>query len=156
MKKKLLLVLGIVLLLLVGAYFLWPVLDAQLMKIPMNNAVAELSNTDAEALAACFTSDATLLMTQSEAPVPVKEVIDTTMPMLKNAQENMPVISFKGFNDLRREGNKARAGFSALVQVEGVPVKYNGIVTLQRSSLFSWKIAVIGIYDFSPHDIMSE
>lgn len=156
MKKKLLLLAGIILLLVVGAYFLWPVLDAHLMKIPMNNAVAALSKTDAEALSACFTPDARLLMTQSQTPIPVKEVIDTAMPMLKNSQSEMPAMTFRGFNNLQREGKQARAGFTVLVQVEGAPVKYNGIVALQRSGIFNWKIAEIGIYDLSPDDIMSK
>ena len=156
MKKKLLLLVGIIMLLAVAGYLLWPVVDSYLMKTTMTNAVAALSNADEKALTACFTADARLLMAQSEFPVPIKTVIRNTIPMLKYAKQDMPSIVFQGFNNMQRQGNQARAGFTVLVQVYDKPVVTHGVVALRRMGIFSWKISEIGIYDLSKDMIMGE
>ena len=155
MKKLLIPVVAIVIL-AVLVIFVWPLVDAQLMQIPMSNGVAALSRGDTKALAESFTPDARILLSQGEVPVPVKEVIRISEPMLQRAKSEMPSMQFTGYNNLQRRGKQAQAGFTVAVQFHDKPVTYRGIVTLQRSGLFNWKIDEIGIYDLTPTQVFGE
>ncbi|HEX2948844.1 MAG TPA: hypothetical protein VHV83_04645 [Armatimonadota bacterium] len=148
MKKSIWVILGILAVLVIVRTLVWPVIDRELMTIPMTDGITAVQNTNMPGMRNCFTSDA--LIGIEEKDVAVATVLNVAEPMMKEHKDVGP-LRFGGYDHLRALGNVAMADFTVFYDHQGddipyrsVPVRITGQVTLERVSVFSWKIKHIG------------
>lgn len=134
--------------LLLGALVVWPLVDGELMKIPMTDGLAALRRGNLPAVRACFTPNAVAFSRDRE--MPITQLLDAYASEIEG-DKGTGSYRFGGYTHLLKQGNTALADFTVYyylndddVPYRNVPIKRTGKVMLVRDGFFSWKIARIG------------
>ena len=138
-----------VLAVLVGIFIVWPIVDMELMKIPMTDGVSALRKKDVATLRKSFTPDAIVFVGNEQ--VPVTTVLDQLEKMLATYPVEMGSFRFAEYANQQRHWGRMEADFTIVAQVGGdsednpyhgsVPIRKKGHVVLVRQGIFHWKIA---------------
>jgi hypothetical protein len=150
---------AVVLLVLVGWFFVLPWVRAQAMTIPVVNGLAAVQRGDPDALRTCFTDNAYVKGLNGELLIGVSELIDEEAADLKAHPPKGEHLEFSGFRDVRDIGDRrVAAKFSIVTHVSGedipyrsVPVKMDFDVSLERTGFVSWQMT-----DITPPDSVVE
>jgi len=147
------LVFGILIALAVtGKVFILPMIDREMMKAPMQNALMALRNGDVQALRHVFTKDATLA--SEETTVVVATFLETNRAFIKEMKQDNS-MRFAGYTHMQRESDtRANADFTIIFHYAGadnpyprMPFEKHGHVVLQRQGFMNWKIERISSTD---------
>ncbi len=146
MKRKALLVLFILaVLVVIGVVFVLPMIDGEMMKVPLADGIMALRNGDFRSLRGYFTSDATLAYAQTT--VSVDAALAAAQPYMAARQFDVS-MHFGGYTNLRRESAQCvSADFTVIVfdtsednPYSRVPIEKTGHVVLEKQGFMHWEI----------------
>jgi len=151
MRRKALLVLfAVVVLAVIGFYFVLPGIDQEMMKTPVVNAMNAVRDGDMKALRACFTQTATVDVAKPD--VPVDAVIAKNRGDLESGALREQSMRFGGYTNAKYDSpTEVSADFTVIAYVEGgdayrrVPYEVKGHVVLEKQGFLQWKIKHIRV-----------
>ncbi|MHB9022846.1 MAG: hypothetical protein ACYC7E_01540 [Armatimonadota bacterium] len=136
------------------AWFLiiWPIVDDELQKVPVVNAINAVRGGKTAALRACFTDDAQAVYRDKR--IGISAAIHAAAPLLESSYFQGSV-RFGGYADKQRVSrDRVKTNATIWVYLEGGELPYRRVpnrkivqVLLQRVGWFTWKIQEVGSDD---------
>lgn len=146
MLRKLLLVLGVVLgLIVLGALIVLPAIEEEMMQAPFTRGLMALRNGDMPRLRGYFMPNA--LFGNARLCIPVDGALERIRTYMENKAFDSDV-RFEGFTRMQRESpTRVSADFTITIYYEGddspyqrVPIDKKGHVVLEKVGFMTWKI----------------
>ena len=138
-------------LLLFGGFVIWPMIDRQLMEIPMTDGIAALRTGNITKLALSFTPEARVF--SGLTSVEVSRLLLRFSPRLAEAPPGGS-LRFGGYSSLTRHGAIVHADATFIYDYQNddlpyrsLPVRLTEGVTLQKTGYFTWQITEIRLKD---------
>jgi hypothetical protein len=142
--KLLLCLLGIAMLGVLVVAAIWPLVEQQLMRVPLADGVTALRNGKLSVLRQCFTPGAVIAI--RERTLSLEDVL-ASEPELQEGKTIDSPVRLGDLTHIQRHGRTADADITVIVDLQGDDMPYRSIplqrtmhVVLERQSLFVWKI----------------
>jgi hypothetical protein len=134
-----------------AAYIIWPMIDRQLMEIPITDGITALRNGNVAKLAQSFTRDARI--SSSSATAAVSELLDRLAPRIV-AGDTDDSLRFGGYANLQHHGRLVTADVTFIYDIQNEDLPYRSLptrwtegVTLEKHGLFSWQVKAMHLHD---------
>lgn len=150
-RKALLILFAIIALAAIAVVVVLPMIDGEMMKVPLVNGITALRNGDANALRACFTPDAVIIVDKEALPAAkaLEEVKSLHEMHLFDGE-----MRFAGYSNVQQR-SKTEISAKAIIRtyIEGtddvpyhrVPIDKTGTVVLKKTGFFTWKIKLVNL-----------
>ncbi|HEY3376549.1 MAG TPA: hypothetical protein VGL77_03560 [Armatimonadota bacterium] len=150
-RNKMTIIAVTLIVLVVGIFGVWPLVDGELMKVPFTDGITAVRAGNVAKLRNVFTADATV-SNKLFGTLAVANVIDRLAPLITQAHEQPANFRFGSYTNMTKSWGRAEADFTIIFVMEGDEVPYHGLpvgqqghVVLLRHGLFSWKIAQLSM-----------
>ncbi|MHB9133058.1 MAG: hypothetical protein ACYDBB_18475 [Armatimonadota bacterium] len=147
MRKRIWFILAIIVtVLILGGVIVLPIIQSEMMKVPLTEAIMATRRGDISALRTCFTPDAQV--GAGGFAIAANDAIDLLAPYILEHKANNN-MRFGGYaNQQQVTPTTVKADFTVWFSVEGnddipyrrVPIRKTGQVVLVKTGWFTWKI----------------